>query len=368
MELRINVADFSRGLASTQGIVQKRNTMPILANVLIEASEDGEVQLIATDLDIGMRVSGKAEVVKAGAVTVNARALYDIVRALPAKEATLKRMDNNYVEVRAGRVHYKIIGTAADEFPSLPALEDIQFVKLEAAALKEMVEKTFYSVSTDETRYNLNGVFFEQHESGKLAMVSTDGHRLTRILRPLNVDLNMKEGVILPRKGLNELRRLADSGTGTIELGIKGSHAVARHESITVVMRLIDGTFPDYDQVIPKETEKKVALKREEMVEALRRIALVSSDKSHSVKVELFPGSLRISSQNPDLGEGEEEIPVSYEGGDISIGFNARYLIEALGAIGTEDVRLELNDDLSPGVLRGVGDEDYICVVMPMRI
>lgn len=366
MELRIKVADFSRGLANTQGIVQKRNTMPILANVLIEANEDGSVDLMATDLDIGMSCSAKAEVVEPGSVTVNAKALYDIVRALPDKEATLKRLDNNYVEVRSGRVLYKIVGTGAGDFPRLPALEGVEYMTFDAAALKEMVDKTLYSASTDETRYNLNGVFLEQHDA-LMSMVSTDGHRLSRIVRSLGVETGLKEGVILPRKGLGELRRMLEGG-GSVQFGIKGSHAVARRESVTVVMRLIDGTFPDYNQVIPKETERRVALRRDELSEALRRISLVSSDKSHSVRVDLTSGLLKISSQNPDLGEGLEEIPIDYDAGNISIGFNARYLIDALNAITTDQVTLELNDDLSPGLLRGVGDEDYMCVVMPMRI
>jgi DNA polymerase-3 subunit beta len=341
--------------------------MPILANVLIEASEDGNLDLVATDLDIGIRCSGKAEVVAPGSMTVNARALYDIVRALPVKEATLKRLENNYVEVRADRVHYKIVGTAPDEFPRLPSLEGVTFARFDTAALKEMVEKTFYSVSTDETRYNLNGVFFELKDEG-LIMVSTDGHRLSRIMRKLNVELDLEEGVILPRKGLNELRRLFDSGAGGIEFGVKGSHAVVRHDNVTVVMRLIDGTFPDYEQVIPKESSKRVQLRRDELTKALQRISLVSNDKSHSVKVELQSGLLRISSQNPDLGEGQEELPVEYSQEDLSIGFNARYLIDALNAIGSDNVYLEVNDDLSPGLLRAEDDDGYICVVMPMRI
>ncbi|MBN2361655.1 MAG: DNA polymerase III subunit beta [Deltaproteobacteria bacterium] len=367
MELKIDVADFSRGLANIQGIVQKRNTMPILANVMIEASDAGQIDIIATDLDIGMRCSGRAEVVEAGSITVNAKALYDIVRALPSKDATLKSLDNNYVEVRAGRVQYKIVGTSAEEFPKLPALEGVNYIKFDKAALKEMVEKTFYSVSTDETRYNLNGVYFEQKKDGALVMVSTDGHRLSRIIRKFDVKTDLEQGVILPRKGLSELRRLFE-GTGIIELGVKGSHAVAHHEGITIVMRLIDGTFPDYEQVIPKETERKIKVKREELTESLRRISLVSSDKSHSVKLELRSGLLRISSQNPDLGEGNEELPVEYKGSEVNIGFNARYLIDALNAFGTEQVVLELNDDLSPGVVRGDKDDGYICVVMPMRI
>jgi DNA polymerase-3 subunit beta len=294
--------------------------------------------------------------------------LFDIVKSLPAAEATLKKLDNNYVEVRAGRVHYKIVGSAPDEFPQLPAVEGIQFVKLAPADLKEMIDKTFYSVSTDETRYNLNGVYFEQKENGELFMVSTDGHRLSRISRKLDVSTGLTEGVILPRKGLGELKRMLDGATGAIEFGIKGSHAVAVHKSMTLVMRLIDGSFPDYQQVIPKECEKKAQVRRDEFVEALKRISLVSNDKSHSVKVELEPGMIRISSQNPDLGEGQEELPVEYDGNKISIGFNARYLIDALNAIDEERVFLELNDDLSPGVLKGETDADYLCVVMPMRI
>lgn len=368
MELRIQVQDFAKNLAAVQGIVQKRNTMPILASVLIEADEEGGVSIIATDLDIGIRITSQAEVLEAGSVAVNARALYDIIKALPSSEATLKRLDNNFVELRAGRVHYKILGANTHEFPSLPEVGDTALLTLDAATLKEMIEKTFYSVSTDETRYNLNGVFFEQKEDHYVTMVSTDGHRLSRISKPMDIDLNLKDGVILPRKGLAELRKLSEKGQGNLQFGIKGNQVVAEYAGMTVVMRLVDGTFPDYSQVIPKEVLKRVRLNREGFIESLRRIALVSNDKSHSVRVELSPGNLRISSQNPDLGEGEEQLPVEYDGEAISIGFNAHYVIDALNAIDESEVVLELNDDLSPGVLRGVDSESYLCVVMPMRI
>ena len=368
MELRIQVQSFARNLAAVQGIVQKRNTMPILASVLIEADEQGAVSIIASDLDIGMRISSQAEVVEPGVVAVNARSLYDIIKAMPGQEATLKKLDNNFVELRSGRVHYKILGANVHEFPSLPEVEDTQLLSLQAATLREMIEKTFYSVSLDETRFNLNGIYFEQKDDAFLTLVSTDGHRLSRISKKVDIDLSLSEGIILPRKGLGELRKLCEKGQGNIEFGIKGNHAVAKSGPISIVMRLVDGTFPDYTQVIPKDVQKRVHLNRSNFIDSLRRIALVSNDKSHSVRVELSAGNLSISSQNPELGEGEEQIEVDYEGENIGIGFNAHYVIDALNAIDEDDVVLELNDDLSPGVLRGVDSESYLCVVMPMRI
>jgi DNA polymerase-3 subunit beta len=368
MELRIAKDELARAMGSAQGIVPKKSTMPILSNVLLDAHAGGELVLSATDLDIAVRVDGRADVSRPGTVTISARHLYDIVKNLPGPTVSLKRLDNHYVEVVSGRVQFRIVGMAADEFPKIPDMGAEKMLALEPALLKEMIDKTLYSVSTDETRYVLNGVYMEPQQD-LLNVISTDGHRLSLCARKVPaVQDTLKRSVILPRKGLVELRRLLDDGDGDVLLGFRESHAVARRGNVSLVMRLIDGRFPDYRQVVPQSAEKTVRIGRTVVLEALKRISLVSNDRSNSVRLDLSKDLLRVSSQNPDLGEASEEIPVDYSAADLKIGFNARYLMDAIAAMTADPVSLEFNDELSPGLVRGVEDKSYTCVVMPMRI
>jgi DNA polymerase-3 subunit beta len=312
---------------------------------------------------------------KEGSLAVSARHLYEIVRALPEATVTLKRAQNNYLEVRSGPAEFRIVGLPAEDFPALPRFDKVPFADIDPAVLLEMIERTFFAVSTDETRYNLNGVYFEPAE-GALRLVATDGHRLSLADKPFPASFGLKRGVILPKKGLSELKKLlAEATEGGEEkpeakLGFLENSAIFRRPGVVLVMRLIEGLFPDYKQVIPKAGEKIVKLGRGRFSETLHRISLLSSDKAHAVKLDLSKGVLRVLSQNPDLGEAKEEVPVEYEGEPIKIGFNARYLTEVLAVLRSGDVLLELADDLSPGVLRGADEADsgFTAVVMPMRI
>jgi DNA polymerase-3 subunit beta len=269
------------------------------------------------------------------------------------------------------------VGLPAEDFPALPKFEKVAFVDVAPAELLAQIDGTAFAASTDETRYNLNGVYFEP-QGPVLRMVATDGHRLALSEKPLAGDYALKRGVILPRKGLNELKKLlgeavevAEPGAeATSRLGFAENSAIFRRPGVVLAMRLIEGLFPDYKQVIPKQGEKILKVGRLRFLETLRRVSLLSSDKSHAVKLELAPGLLKVLSQNPDLGEAKEEVPVEYAGDALKIGFNARYLTDVVQALKSDDVQLELADDLSPGVLRGAGPEDagYTAVVMPMRI
>jgi DNA polymerase III subunit beta len=375
MELKIGVAELAKALGRSQGIVEKKSTMPILSHVLLEAKNGTDLVVSATDLDLAVSSDHKCEVLREGAVAVSARHLYDIVKALPEQTVTLKRAQNNYLEVRSGPSEFRIVGLPAEDFPALPKFDKVPFADVEPAALLEMIERTFFAVSTDETRYNLNGVFFEP--SGEtLRLVATDGHRLSLSERPMGASFGLKRGVILPKKGLAELKKLLGEATESGEekpeakLGFVENSAIFRRPGVVLVMRLIEGLFPDYKQVIPKAGEKVVRLGRGRLLETLRRISLLSTDKAHAVKLELGKGSLKVLSQNPDLGEAKEEVPVDYAGEPLKIGFNARYLMEVLGVVKSADVVLELADDLSPGVMKGGDDADagFTAVVMPMRI
>ncbi len=376
MELKIATSELSKALGRSQGIVEKKSTMPILSHVLLEAKK-GLLVVSATDLDLAVSSEHDkgCEILKEGSLAVSARHLYEIVRALPEQQVTLKKAHNNYLELRSGPSEFRIVGLPAEDFPALPRFEKVPFADVDPAELLDMIERTSFAVSNDETRYNLNGVYFEPSAEA-LRLVATDGHRLSLVERKMGATFGLKRGVILPKKGLQELRKLlaeaAESGEEKPEtkLGFVENSAIVRRPGVILSMRLIEGLFPDYRQVIPKAGEKVLRLGRERFQETLRRVSLVSTDKAHAVKLELSSGSLRVLSQNPDLGEAKEEVPVEYTGDALNIGFNARYVLEVLQVLKSKDVSFELADDLSPGVLRGAeeSDQGFTAVVMPMRI
>lgn len=373
MKLSIQRSELQRGLGRIQTIVEKRNSMPILANALLRASkgEKPTLEIAATDLEVGVRGSHAAEVSKAGSITVSARKLFEIVRELPDDAVLLSATPNAYLEIQCSRSRFTLAGTSAEEFPALPDVSPSALVRLPAAVLASLIERTMYASSVDETRYNLNGVYFEiVEERTKLRMVATDGHRLALVDRPLpGGGADLTSGVILPRKGLAEVKRLVDEeDADEIELGIEGNSALARKGDVALTMRLIEGEFPNYRQVLPKASSRRITLSADALNQALRRVALLSVERSKAVRVELSSGSLRLSATNPDLGEASEELDVDYAGESISVGFNARYLLDSLGAFRTKEIELGLEDEMSPAVLRPTEDPETLAVVMPMRL
>jgi len=374
MKLTIDKADLQRGLSRLQAIVEKRSSMPILANVLATASgkgETGRLELAATDLEVGIRGSQPAKISKPGALTISARKLYDIVRELPDEPIQLEATPNAYLDIRCGRSRFTLAGTDAAEYPTLPDFSPGRLVRLQAAVLSQMIEGTMYAASMDETRYNLNGVYFEVvPETGRIRMVATDGHRLALVERTAGSDVSgLASGVIVPRKGLAELKRLVDEeDADEVELGFEGNSGLVRKGDVTLVMRLIEGEFPNYKQVIPKQSDHHLTLPGEALVRALRRVALLSAEHSRAVRLELENGKLQLSSRTPDLGEAQEELDVDYAGPTISIGFNARYLLDCLSALGAKEVRLGLRDGGSPVEVRPTDDLESVAVVMPMRL
>ena len=375
MKHSIAKQELQKGLARIQSIVEKRNTMPILANVLLEARKargaEGGLTLMATDLEVGIRGRHAAEVERAGSVTVAAKKLFEIVRELPDEPVQLEVTSDAYLSVRCARAEFSLAGSASEEYPTLPAATPERMVTLQAAVLSQMIERTMYAASADETRYNLNGVYLETlTEAGKLRMVATDGHRLAYVDRSLGADVEaLSSGVIVPRKGLAELKRLVDEeDADEVEIGFEGNSALVRKGDVTLVMRLIEGEFPNYRQVIPSDEGQTLVLATEPFQHALRRVALLSAERSRAVKVELAPGVLRLSSANPDLGEAHEELDVDYEGEEIGIAFNARYLMDALAVVHAKEVRFSFRDGLSPARLVPTDDPDSLAVVMPMRL
>lgn len=370
MNFTIEKEVFLKGLARVQGIVEKRNTIPVLSNVLLESS-DGELRITATDLEVGMRSSYPADIRKPGKITVSAKKLYEIIKELPENTIKFNAKDNCWIEVDCGKAHFNIVGLSADEFPNFPESEKNNFLSLSSSLCKEMIEKTFFAVSQDESKYNLNGIYCQiQKTTGQLRMVATDGHRLSMIDRDIDLteSSELSRGVILPRKGILELKKLAEEGDSDLQFGFMDNNAVVSKGQTVIIMRLVDGEFPDYSRVIPKSNEQLATLAVDPFLHALRRMIILSSEKSRGVKMKFKENILEVSSSNPELGDAREEIDIDYNGPELMVGFNARYLLDILQVQNSNSIQMFLKDNLSPGLVRPVGEEGSLAVIMPMRL
>ncbi|MCL4873593.1 DNA polymerase III subunit beta [bacterium] len=367
MKFTIGKPDFIKVLQRIQGIVEKRNTMPILANVLLDASK-GKVTIMATDLEVFIRDSAEAGVSEEGSVTVNARKVFEIVKELPGDQIDVSTGKDDKLTLKAGKARFNIMGLPAKEFPSFPDPEEGSLQAIDGETMRNMIDKTSFAVSTDETRYNINGFLLER-EDGRIKMVATDGHRLALIVSEGdNIAKGQKEGVLLPRKGVMEMKKVLDEKEGEFFLGITQKNAVMKRDNTVITVRLLEGEFPDYRRVIPKDNDKVVSAKREDLLSSLKRVSILSTDKIKGVKFNFSNSKLVLSSSSPELGEATEEVDINYSEGDIDIAFNARYFIDVLEALKEEEVRINLKDSLSPGIIRPAGGEDYTYIIMPMRL
>lgn len=370
MEFSIDRSELLESLSLTQGVVERRNALPILANVLLDAHDEHALGIIATDLDVHIRRSCKAQVRSPGAATVGARKLYEFVRELRPGEVTLRLLENHFIEVSSGRSRVRLVGLPATDFPAFPRRADLEAttVSIPAEQLARLIDLTLFAVSTDETRANLGGVYLCGGE-GAIRFVGTDGHRLALAEQPLKASWPSGTGLILPRKGLSELRKILDGAEGSARL-IAGANAVrAEHDGVEIVMRLIDGEFPNYEQVIPKSTRFQVMVDKGELLSALKRVSVVASDRARGVKLSVSKDQLVVSASSPDHGDASEEIEIPYAGDELTVGFNSRYLTDVLGVLSDGiTVEIGLSDDVSPGVIRQQDDETYSYVVMPMRL
>lgn len=368
MKIEIEKKDLIGLIGKTQNIVEKRNTMPVLVNVLLEAEKD-LLKVFATDLEVSLTDAVKVKVIQPGKVAISAKNLFEITKELADGMIQLHKKENNWLEIRQGKYLSKIVGISAEEYPVFPAYSGKGFIKLQAEVLKDMIDKTIYSVSSDETRYHLNGVYFEQKGDNGYTMVATDGHRLSLVNRKLPATKAItNQGVIIPRKGLQEIKKLLDTLGGDFEIAIEGSQLIVRHEHTTLMIRLIEGKYPNYSQFIPQKLSQKIKINREVFLTSLKRVSLLANHKSKAVTLSLTNGRMEIMSNNPELGDAKEEIEVDYSGKDLKIGFNAKYIQDVLQAIQDTEVDFEINDQLSPGLMRPHNDASYTCVVMPMRI
>lgn len=370
MEFKIDKTAFANALGWVQSVVERKTTMPILTHVLLEG-KGSCLTLTTTDLEVTATDQVRAEVSTEGKVAVPARQLYDIVKELPDSIVHVKQMDNFWVQIRCAKSRYKLVGLDGNEFPKRPSTGEGKEIQLDGKTMLEMLNKTSFTISSDESRYNLNGIFWEVGEQGGkslLRMVATDGHRLSMVERPLEKKASLPKGVIVPKKGIAELRRLFTGEGETCRCVLDDKHIRVDFQDKTLVMRLIDGQFPQYNQVIPKKLGRVLTIDKNLFVQALRRVSVVTNTKTRGVKFSISPGNLEIGAQNADLGEAKEEMSVQYKGPSFEIGFNAFYFMEVLSVTEDENVVIQLGDEVSPCLLQSEKDSGFTHVIMPMRL
>jgi DNA polymerase III subunit beta len=369
MEFSASKEDLVRELGLIQGIVERKNTIPILSNVLIQAERDG-VEMAATDLDVGLRCRLPAEVRKSGALTLSAKKLFEIVRAVDDRQIEVKELENSWASITSGRAYFKIVGLSKTEFPSLAEPPASGFTSLAGSTLSELIHKTSFAITADDSRYFLNGARLELTDTD-LRMVATDGHRLAfvSVARPRDGGGNVS--AIVPKKTLLELLKILGEGESEVSFAKGDNHLFFRIGDRLLVSKRVDDQFPAYDKVIPQGNDKKVTCATAELSGAIRRVSLLANERSRAVKFGIESGRIEISSQNPELGEARETIEATYQGPALQVGFNGQYLLDFLNATGSAEVSFELKDDSSQGLLRPAAAEDgtdYRYVVMPMRL
>ncbi len=368
MNLSISKEQIINGLQAVQNVVSTRTTLPILSNVLLKAEAD-KLEFTATDLDVTIASSVEAKVKKPGASTVPVKKLFGIVRELSNSEIDLEVDDKNVCSSRSGASFYKINGLSADEFPPLPEFKEDKKVTLKQETVRGMLKKTAFAASSDESRYVLNGIYINLKDH-KMIMVATDGRRLALVDEDVDVSEKSQGEFITPSKAVNELNRLLQE-KGEVDIRYSDNQAsfTLRNDnniSVLIVTKLIEGSYPNYRQVIPSETKERVALAREDFLHALRRAEIMTSEKANSVKLSFGKNKLEITANSPEVGEAKETLGINYKGPEIAIAFNPKYLIDPLNALTNDEVFVELIDELSPGVLKINGP--FLYVVMPMRL
>ncbi len=369
MELKIQRSEFLKSLQRCQGIVPVKGAMSILSYLLLQTVPGG-IELAATDLEISIRSFGEAQVLAEGQVTLLARKAFEIARELPEAEIHLIQQPNNTLKLVCAQADF-IVGTLpAEDFPTLPSYNEEDLGTMESPLLAEAIRKTILAVPTGEARYSMNGALLEI-ENGQLTMVGTDGHRLACFSKKIASGESLAEAkVILPKKLLLELRKLLEAEPNSLRLAFQEKHAIFKTGEAVLTGRLIEGNFPDHKRVIPSETpdSRQVKVNKEAFIHALRRVSLLSDERSRGVKVRLSWGQMLLNSQDSEWGDAHEIIEADYKGEEITLGFNATYLLEILGVIDEEEITLGINEVLGPCLLTPVGNPDYLCVVMPLRL
>lgn len=374
MKFTINKEHFSNGLSQVLNVVGSKASMPILNNVLLETG-DGCIALTTTNLELGIRCSIKADVQTPGSLTLPVKKLATIVRELPQSEVLIEANDKQQAKITSGGSHYKVMGLAADEFPALPDFENRHAYDLPQEDLVQMLRRVSYAQSTDENRYILNGVYFHFAED-KLTLVATDGRRLALSAMEMAIEEGNSGSLILPAKTVGELERLLGKGETvkiafserqvSFELAVKESENAGFVDCLRVVSKIVEGNYPNYRQVIPRETEHRVKLERELLLESVKRAALVITEKSMQVRFKLSANLLEISGSSTEYGESHESLAIAYEGPEVQVAFNPHYFMDPLKVLPHDEVYFEFKDELSPGLIKTL--DNFLCVVMPLRL
>ncbi|MDP3111896.1 MAG: DNA polymerase III subunit beta [Thermodesulfovibrionales bacterium] len=367
MKLSVSKEELQEKLSNIQNIVEKRNTMPVLSHFLLDAGKK-KSYIIATDLETAIKEPLEIKVEKEGKLCIPARKMFEIVKEVDG-DINMESEDGHWLKVSAGMSKFKLACLSADEFPAWPGMENAEEMQMDTKNLVEMIEKSLYAAGESDTRYTLNGLLFHARQgSEEINVVGTDGHRLACISRKIDTPLKEEKKVIVPRKAAAEVRKFLDRDIEKLTVVIGKSHVMFKIEDVQFLTRLIEGTYPNYEQVIPSGNEKKIVINKEDFVKALRRVSVMSREKSNAIKADFADGSLAVSASNPDLGEARDEVKIEYKGEPLSLGFNAKYLLDALNAMSGDRIVFELQDPLSPTLLKEEGNDNYKCVIMPMRV
>ncbi len=357
---------FLKPLAQVVNVVERRQTLPVLANLLVVV-RDGQLSLTGTDLEVEMVSRCAVEEAGDGEATIPARKLFDIVRALPDGSRVTVSQAGDKVTVQAGRSRFTLASLPANDFPSVDEVEATERVTVPEAALKELIERTAFAMAQQDVRYYLNGLLFDLGET-RLRCVATDGHRLALCEAALDEAVQTKRQIIVPRKGVQELQRLLEGGDRSLELEMGRNHIRVKRDDVTFTSKLIDGRFPDYEAVIPIGADREVRIDREVLRAALQRAAILSNEKYRGVRLEVSPGQLRINAHNPEQEEAQEEVEADTRVDGLAVGFNVNYLLDALSALRDETVVIALRDANSSALVREATNERSRHVVMPLRL
>ncbi len=375
MDFEIDKREFVKGLGLMQSVAGRRTTLPILSHILLEWEKDS-LCLTGTDLETGIREELTAKIHQGGKASVSAKKIFEIVKELPEETIHIKKKENQWITIQCGKSVFNLAGLDPEEFPSLPTYSDESFSQVSTNLMKEMIEKTVFAASSEESRYHLNGILISQSKKGEreiLRRVATDGHRLSLLERESQMIRGIEKGIIIPKKGVLEIKKIIGDRDGAEEMKVyfDQTHGFFKMGKSLMVIRLIDGEFPEYEQVIPKGNDKRVLMEKGKMYASLRRVSTMASERVEGIKFLVKKNFVELSSYHQDFGDAKEEVEVSYEGPSLEIGFNARYLMEALSVMDMEDVVMELKDEGSPGILKPQSvtePSNQLCIIMPMRI
>lgn len=372
MKITIQKNDLLKGLTLVQGVVEKKKTLPILSNVLLETNIDNnELVLTATDLEIGIKTKISAEIINPGKITISAKKLFEIVKELTDNKISLETKENNWVEIINDQAKFNIVGLSSDEFPLITEKNNNKRLTIKSNILKNIIDKTFYAISNDESKFNLNGIYFHFEEDDNIQymkFIATDGHRLALVKEESSDNIfENNKGIIFPKKGLSEIRKILDQDNQEIFLSVSDNNAIFQIDNTTLVMRLIDGDFPDYKRVIPEKNNSFCKVTSESLLHTLRRVSILANEKSKGINIEFSENEIKVTSSNPEYGEAVETIKCNYNENLVKVGFNSKYLIDVISNTDCE-INIYIKDNISPCLITPADSDKYSAVIMPMRI